>query len=90
MEDHCEDEISMILDSVYQGQLTINVQPEFKKKSLYSFIYNKPLNSCKTNLESWYHFDKLMFYFDSLDLDCEDGYLEFYDGPYTSERISGR
>ncbi|KAL4235028.1 hypothetical protein ACF0H5_006666 [Mactra antiquata] len=73
MFDMCDQELSMIISSVYQLELTLNG-------------YAEP---CETQIEAWYMYPNLMFYFEEMDLDCEDGHLEFYTGRQGTTRVRG-
>ncbi|XP_053389131.1 uncharacterized protein LOC128552140 [Mercenaria mercenaria] len=81
MEDYCGKELSMILESTYQLKL------ELSDKHIYDREWS---SSCETTVEAWNTpYRKLMFYFDDLDLDCDDGHLEFFVGQRSKTRMTG-
>ena len=74
MEKYCGQEVSMIMADDYQSRLQLNVD---------SFLYTWMANagtSCDVEVEGWYHMDRLMFYFEQLNISCDIGYLRFHDG----------
>ena len=70
MSDYCNGEIDMILQDIYASRLSID--------GAYS-------GDCNVTIETWYSADKLMFYFEDIDLPdawnrfCDDNYLQVYD-----------
>lgn len=77
MENYCGNEISMILSSVYHLRFKLT------QGSLLS------TSKCRTEIEAWYSWPKLMLYFENLDIDCDEGHLEFYEGSSSSRRVEG-
>lgn len=77
MENYCGEELSMIISSVHQFKLELNDRSLFED------------GPCETHIEAWFSYPKIMFYFDELDLDCNDGYLQFFSGRNYSTRVEG-
>ena len=68
MSDYCGGGIDMILQDINAGRLAID---------------GAYVGDCNVTIETWYSADKLMFYFESIDMPderfCEENYLEVYD-----------
>ena len=70
MSDYCSGGIDMILQDINAGRLAID--------GTYA-------GDCNVTIETWYSANRIMFYFESMDLPdewdrfCEDNYLEVYD-----------
>lgn len=75
MEDYCSKELNMIVSSFYQAAISLNTNNFFS----YKFWEDSNSNECKLTVKAWYTYDYIGFYFDSLNLPCDDGYLVFYD-----------
>ncbi|XP_060586295.1 uncharacterized protein LOC132742032 [Ruditapes philippinarum] len=82
MEEHCDTMIHMIMDSVYQIRLQLDDIYIQSRQSA------RPA-TCQTEIEPWYTWPNLMFYFEDLDLDCEFGYLQFFQVTTNSTRVKG-
>ncbi|XP_060600497.1 uncharacterized protein LOC132753943 [Ruditapes philippinarum] len=88
MEDYCSNEISFIAYTVYQTQLQLTDNNLFEKRNP-NHPYDR-LGYCETTVKGWYtSFNKLMFYFEDINLDCDKGHLEFYAGERSYARIEG-
>ncbi|XP_060553006.1 uncharacterized protein LOC132714219 isoform X2 [Ruditapes philippinarum] len=86
MEDYCSNEISFIAYTVYQTQLQLTDNNLFEKRNP-NHPYDR-LGYCETTVKGWYtSFNKLMFYFEDINLDCDKGHLEFYAGERSFARI---
>jgi hypothetical protein len=88
MEDYCSNEISFIAYTVYQTKLHLTDNNLFEKRNP-NHPYDR-LGYCETTVKGWYtSFNKLMFYFEDINLDCDKGHLEFYAGERSFARIEG-
>lgn len=82
MENYCEKTFSFIWNSENQIQLELNDDG----------IYNASpyIHTCESTFEAWYTtYPKLMFYFEHLNLDCDEGHLEFFREESGQRRVSG-
>ncbi|XP_045193344.2 uncharacterized protein LOC123549377 isoform X2 [Mercenaria mercenaria] len=82
MEDECGTTINMILDSVYQIRLQLD-------DNYLDTLQSAGSATCQTNVEPWYTWPNLMFYFEDLDLDCRLGYLQFFQSTTNATRVKG-
>ncbi|XP_060595588.1 uncharacterized protein LOC132749723 [Ruditapes philippinarum] len=79
MQNFCNDELSFIWETIYQAKLDLSDDNIYDTKSDI-YPYDR-LGFCEMSLEAWItRYPKFMFYFDYLNLDCDDGHLEFYIG----------
>ena len=75
IENNCDTEISMILRSFYQGRFILSSALNY---------YDAP--TCDVEVESWYSYNRMMFYFEEFNLTCQEGQLEFFDGDIADNR----
>ena len=88
MEQYCNDEISFLWQTIYQARLLLNDNHLYDKKSN-NYPYVR-YGYCETTLEAWLtRFPKFMFYFENINLDCDDGHLEFYSDSSSNEHVKG-
>ncbi|XP_045193352.2 uncharacterized protein LOC123549381 [Mercenaria mercenaria] len=86
MQYYCDEEFSFITKGVHQIQLKLD-DNFIRQKG--SFFFGRG-EDCETRFEAWYTvYPKFMFYFEHIDLDCDDGHLEFFIGKSGKTRVSG-
>jgi hypothetical protein len=70
MNDYCNSKLNMASEKIDQLKLVLDNDN----------IYNNNRGwSCEIKIETWYNsYNKIMFYFEHLNLDCREGHLEFY------------
>lgn len=87
MNRYCTSELSLEKNHLHQLRL------EFNDEGIYgtSLSVFAPPGVCEATIEGRYaSFPKLMFYFEYLDLECENGYLQFFDGLNGTTKVPGR
>ena len=88
MEHYCNGVISFEMKQVYQARLFLNDIYLYDKKSRYS-PYER-YGYCETTIEGWLtKFPKFMFYFENINLDCDDGHLELYSNSSSNAHVKG-
>lgn len=82
---YCRRSLSLHQKSEDQIKLVLDDDGVYKKD-----IFNRTL-ACETDIETLYEiYPKLMFYFEDLNLDCDNGYLRFYEGISGEMLVRGR
>lgn len=83
MESYCNKEISM----TSQADLELDDEHIYDRRWFFS---NRKKSECETKVRAWYSpYNKIMFYFENLDLRCDEGHLEFHVGQSGYMRVPG-
>ena len=94
MQSYCGEEFSFILKDEDQIKLDMDDDYIYDRKSsssFSSFFHHGKDKICETKFEAWYsYYSNFMIYFDQLNLDCDDGHLEFYSGQSGHSRVNGQ